>query len=82
MARPIRLDYPDSSYHVLCRGNDRRDIFLDKKDYLKFLDILTNMVEWFKVDAYAYMLMKKNHHHLLIRTMYQGRAYANRKCHV
>jgi REP element-mobilizing transposase RayT len=68
MARPIGLDYPDSSYHVLSRGNERRDIFLDKKDYLKFLDILTNMVDRFRVDVHAYILMKKNHHHLLTRT--------------
>ena len=32
MARPARLDYPDTSYHVLSRGSERRDIFLEKAE--------------------------------------------------
>jgi len=67
MARPIRLDYPDSFYHVLSRGNERRDIFYEEKDYLKFLAILAKMVDRFKVEVHAYVLLK-NHYHLLIRT--------------
>ncbi len=27
MARPLRLEYPGSVYHVLARGNERRDVF-------------------------------------------------------
>jgi len=67
MARPIRLDYPDTLYHVLSRGNENREIFRDDKDYLKFLDTLGTMVERFKLEVHAYVLMK-NHYHLLIRT--------------
>jgi putative transposase len=67
MARPIRLDYPDAFYHVLSRGNEKREIFRDDRDYLKFLDTLATMVERFKLEIHAYVLMK-NHYHLLIRT--------------
>jgi REP element-mobilizing transposase RayT len=67
MARPLRLDYPDSFYHVLSRGNERRDIFRERADYLKFLDLLEEMTDRFKVEIHAYVLMS-NHFHLLIKT--------------
>lgn len=67
MARPIRLDYPDTFYHVLSRGNERRDIFYEEKDYLKLLAIIAKMVERFNIEVHAYVLLK-NHYHLLIRT--------------
>ncbi len=67
MARPLRMDYPDAFYHVLSRGNERREIFQDGADYLKFLDCLAKMVERFKLEVHAYVLMK-NHFHLLLHT--------------
>ncbi|MEW6327521.1 MAG: transposase [Thermodesulfobacteriota bacterium] len=67
MARPIRMDYPDTFYHVLSRGNEKRDIFYDERDYRKFLEIMGGMVERFKLEVHAYVLMK-NHYHLLVRT--------------
>ena len=48
MARPIRLDYPGTFYHVLSRGNERREIFYDRRDYLRFLGILAKVVKRFK----------------------------------
>ena len=27
MARPIRIEYPGAMYHVMCRGNNGRDVF-------------------------------------------------------
>lgn len=67
MARPLRMDYPDTFYHVLSRGNEKRDIFYDEKDYLRFLETLAKMVGRFNLEIHAYVLMK-NHYHLLIRT--------------
>lgn len=67
MARPLRMAYPDTFYHVLSRGNERRDIFSDDKDYLKFLETLERMVERYQLEVHAYVLMK-NHYHLLVRT--------------
>ena len=67
MARPIRMDYPDTFYHVLSRGNEKKTIFRTEKDYFKFLGTIEKMVERFKLEVHAYVLMK-NHYHLLIRT--------------
>jgi len=67
MARPIRLDYPDIFYHILSRGNERKEIFRDKEDYQKFTQLLEKMVEKFRVEIHAYVLMS-NHYHLMVRT--------------
>jgi REP element-mobilizing transposase RayT len=61
------MDYPNSFYHVLSRGNERKEIFRDEKDYLRFLDTLGRMVDRFKLEAHAYVLMR-NHFHLLVQT--------------
>jgi putative transposase len=52
------MDYPATFYHVLSRGNEREEIFYDKKDYLKFLNILGERVGHFKLEVRAYVLMK------------------------
>jgi len=54
------MEYPDAFYHVLSRGNERKEIFWDEKDRLKFLDILGKMVERFELELHAYVLMR-NH---------------------
>ena len=69
MARPVRLDLPDSFYHVLSRGNERRRIFYSAADYEKFLELLGETVERFSTEIHAYVLMP-NHYHLLLRTHY------------
>jgi REP element-mobilizing transposase RayT len=61
------MDYPDTFYHVLSRGNERKEIFRDEKDHLRFLDTLGKMVKRFKLEIHAYVLMK-NHFHLLVHT--------------
>ena len=32
MARPVRMGYPNTFYHVLSRGNERRNIFRDAQE--------------------------------------------------
>jgi putative transposase len=54
MARPLQMDYPATFYHVLSRGNERKEIFYDEKDYLKSLDILGERVGHFKLEVRAY----------------------------
>jgi len=54
-------------YHILSRGNERRDLFFGADDYKVFLGVLEEMSERFEVDIFAYVLMS-NHYHLLIRT--------------
>jgi REP element-mobilizing transposase RayT len=67
MARPWRIEFEGALYHVLSRGNDRRDIFYDGKDRSKFLEGIGDMADRFEVDIFAYVLMD-NHYHLLLRT--------------
>ena len=67
MARPLRIDFPDSFYHVLSRGNEKRKIFYDARDYEKFVEVLGRMAEKFSLEIHAYVLMP-NHYHLLVRT--------------
>ena len=31
MARPLRIEYPGAYYHVMNRGQSRRNIFIDKR---------------------------------------------------
>ena len=67
MARPLRIDQEDTFYHVLNRGNERRAIFRDPRDYEGFLDRLGRCSQRFSLEVYAYVLMG-NHYHLLVKT--------------
>jgi REP element-mobilizing transposase RayT len=67
MARAWRIEYEGALYHVLSRGNERRDIFWDDDDRTMFLTGLAEAGERFAVDVFAYVLMG-NHYHLLLRT--------------
>jgi putative transposase len=67
MARPVRMDFPNTHYHVLSRGNERRKIFYNRGDYSRFLETLGRMVDRFQIEVHGYVLMP-NHFHLLVRT--------------
>jgi REP element-mobilizing transposase RayT len=53
------------TYHVMVRGNERRNIFLDDEDRTRFIDTLHVKGQADKFTLYAYCLMD-NHVHLLI----------------
>ncbi len=67
MARPLRIEYPHAHYHVTCRGNDRRKIFVDDDDREAFLERLRKSLEIYAVRLHAYVLMH-NHFHLMVET--------------
>ncbi|MEJ2165216.1 MAG: transposase, partial [Desulfobacterales bacterium] len=67
MARAWRIEYGGALYHVLSRGNDRRNIVADDRDRNLFLDTAGEMSQRFEVDICAFVLMD-NHYHLLMRT--------------
>jgi putative transposase len=54
-------------YHITGRGNERRPIFWEVEDRLRFLDQLGEMVDRFACQLYAYILME-NHYHLELET--------------
>jgi hypothetical protein len=57
MARPLRIDYPGAFYHVINRGQSRRDIFLEDKGRQTFLDLLAEIARLWKIEIHAYCLM-------------------------
>jgi putative transposase len=82
----IRLDAPDSYYHVYARGASKQPIFLESTDYLYFLKLLDRYLsaEQAKskagvpypnyhenIEILAYCLMG-NHFHLLVYQHQQG----------
>lgn len=71
MARALRIEYEGAVYHVTARGNERRKIFFNKKDYEKFKEYLTEAKEKYQFQQYAYVLMT-NHYHLIIETPEQN----------
>jgi hypothetical protein len=43
MARPLRIEFKGALYHIIARGNEHRDIFLEDDNYEIFLGILEEM---------------------------------------
>ena len=74
MARAWRIEYKGALYHLLSRGNEHGDIFVDDYDRKCFSDVIEKMSERFEIDVFAYVLMS-NHYHVLLRTR-----RANLKC--
>ncbi|MHC4728741.1 MAG: transposase [Planctomycetota bacterium] len=67
MSRAWRIEYAGALYHLLSRGNERSDIFVDDYDCNGFLDAVEEMSERFEIDIFALVLMS-NHYHVLLRT--------------
>ncbi|MDF2613481.1 MAG: transposase IS200-family protein [Clostridia bacterium] len=65
MPRRAREKCEHSIYHIMVRGNNKQDIFLDEQDKIQYLRRLKRYKERYKVEIYAYCLMT-NHIHLLI----------------
>jgi REP element-mobilizing transposase RayT len=67
MARPLRIEYAGAFYHITSRGNERKEIFKDEQDFVKFLTYLESSVQRYKAVIHVYCLMS-NHYHLLLET--------------
>ncbi len=67
MARPLRIEYPGASYHVMNRGNQRQKVFYSASHYELFLDKLGESCVKFNVTVRCYCLMP-NHFHLYLKT--------------
>lgn len=52
-------------YHIIFRGIDRQDIFLENKDKEKFLQILKDEKQKYYFELYSYCLMD-NHIHMVV----------------
>ena len=67
MARKLRLEYAGACYHVINRGDYRRDLFSGKGAADSFLKCLFETAERFGWRLHAYVVMS-NHFHLVLET--------------
>lgn len=66
MPRTARKRSSTGIYHIMLRGLDRRNIFLDEEDKIKFMEKIMMAKERGKFELYGYCLMD-NHVHLLLK---------------
>lgn len=67
MSRPLRIEYPGALYHVMSRGNDRRNIVRDDMDRDRWVRWLSRTVQTYGWHLHAYVLMS-NHYHVFVET--------------
>jgi putative transposase len=66
MPRIVRGLADNIVYHVINRGNGRREVFHKDKDYEAFLKLIAEAKERYSVKLYGYCLMQ-NHFHMAVR---------------
>lgn len=67
MARKLRIQYQGAMYHVINRGNYRRDLFTSHGEAEAFLEAVREAKERMGWRIHAYALMS-NHYHLALET--------------
>lgn len=67
MARGLRIEYPGAVYHIINRGNYRRDVFLSDDCCQSFENTLFDACRKYDWILHAYCLMS-NHYHLAVET--------------
>jgi REP element-mobilizing transposase RayT len=67
MPRKARIDAPGALHHIICRGIERRKIFVDDADRDEFVRRLAAVIKESQTFCYAWALIP-NHLHLLLRT--------------
>ncbi|MFZ5944784.1 MAG: REP-associated tyrosine transposase [Bacillota bacterium] len=65
MPRIARIKEKFSTYHIMVRGNERKNIFFDNSDKEMYLQIIDRVKKKYKFFIYSYCLMN-NHAHLII----------------
>ena len=78
MPRQARLDAPGALHHVMVRGINKADIFIDSQDKTRFLERLAENVSQGKCTVFAWVLMT-NHVHILFKSGKDGISTVMRK---
>jgi REP element-mobilizing transposase RayT len=65
MERQLRIFLPGYAYHIISRGNERKNIFKDEIDFKKFLKIVSDASAKYQFTVLPYLLMS-NHYHFLV----------------
>ena len=60
------IEYKNAFYHIIAKGIDGVNIFVDNVDKNKFLQLLQKMVNSYRIHLFSYVLMD-THFHLLVR---------------
>ena len=67
MARPIRVEFEDATYHITARGNERRRVFHSDRERELFVETLGECARLHQLRVHAWCLMP-NHYHLIVGT--------------
>jgi len=65
MPRVSRALADEQIYHIINRGNRRTNVFHDKYDSFKMLELLKIASDKYEIDIYSHCLMN-NHYHLVL----------------
>jgi putative transposase len=65
MPRARRIVPYNAALHVICRGNNRQNVFFNEGDKLKYYTLLRELKDENKVDIFHYCLMD-NHVHIIL----------------
>ena len=71
MPRSPRADVAGKIYHVLNRGNSRRELFFKEADYEAFEKVIADGLEKYPVDLFSYEWMP-NHWHMALSPREDG----------
>ena len=66
MPRPRRIAAPGCTFHVVNRGNDKRQLFFEDADYQRFLDLLEEGKQLRPVKLFGVCVMS-NHFHAILQ---------------
>ena len=66
MPRSKRIVPLDAALHVICRGNNRQNVFHSDSDKLRYYTLIKELKDEAIISAYHYCLMD-NHIHLILR---------------
>jgi putative transposase len=66
MSRPLRVEQPGAWYHLTGRGVERRPIFRDDRDRLRWLELAAEAVSMFGWVVHGYVQMD-NHYHGIVQ---------------
>ncbi len=65
MPRRARILLANTPHHIVQRGHNRETVFVEKDDYIYYLDTLKEWKQELNVNVYGYCLMT-NHVHLIL----------------
>jgi hypothetical protein len=62
MARPLRIEIEGGLYYVFSKAIERRHLFKERKDFLKFISILKEAKDRFGLIIYSYALIRDSYY--------------------